>query len=116
MRKRFSQQILRICLGYDSASGFCVFINLSITEGCDRHMSHSYMLSIKEERNTVVFQRKEQSHLFVVGAQLSLRGHMVISSQSALGEESMEGLGDHTSILCGYVGLGVMEVDITKAS
>lgn len=50
-------------------------------------MYNSYMRSIKEKCNTVVSQRKEQSRLFVVGARLSLRGHMVMSSQSVPGEE-----------------------------
>lgn len=64
----------------------------------------------------MVFQREEQSHLFVVGAHLSLRGHMVMSSQTVPGEDkSMERLGDHTFILCVYMGLGVVEVDTAKA-
>lgn len=41
-----------------------VCIHFLITEGYDRHMYSSYILSIKEEHNTVVFQREEQSHLW----------------------------------------------------
>lgn len=42
---------------------------------------------------------------------------MVMRSQSVLGEEkSMKGLGDQTFILCGYMGLDVMEVDTAKVS
>lgn len=64
----------------------------------------------------MVFQREEQSHFFVVGTHLSLRGHTVMSSQSVPEKKkSMERLGDHTFILCVYMGLGVVAVDTAKA-
>lgn len=81
-----------------------VFISLSITEGCDRHMYNYYIRTIHREIYCGI-----SVHLFCDRGSLEFK-KMVMSSQSVLGEEKrMKRLGD-----CTWGGWDVWKLITTK--